>query len=134
MYCSKCGALNAESSAFCYSCGNELATARDTSAKRDEIAPSQNIESPQSKIADAGASEVKKSSDSDNEHSKKPMSQTLRVVIALLVCVGIYFAYVVIGVLLGWKRGGGLIPIMIMFALMGYAWRAITGSGKKKDK
>ena len=134
MYCSKCGALNAESSAFCYSCGNELATDRDTSAMRDEITPLQNIASSQNKISDAGTSEVKKSIDTKNEHCKKPMSQTLRVVIALLVCIGIHFAYVVIGVLLGWKRGGGLIPIMIMFALMGYAWRTITGLGKKTDK
>lgn len=132
MYCSKCGVLNAESSALCYSCGNELVTGRDTSAKCDEIASPQNMEPSQSKISDAGISEVTKSSDTKNEHCKKRMSQTLHVVIAFLVCIGIYFAYAVIGVLLGWKRGGGFIPTMIMLALMGYAWRVITGSGRKR--
>lgn len=51
----------------------------------------------------------------------------MKYVLALLVCAGIFFLYIVLGmVLFGWEHGGGLIPNLILFAALGATWRAIT--------
>lgn len=126
MYCAKCGALNDDSNAFCHSCGKELVVARDAVAMRDDSTSSDDTAVPQDENIDSGPAEVRESIEPD-----KQMPQGLRVVIALIVCAGIYLAYVVIGVLLGWEHGGGFIPIMIMLTLMGCVWRAMVGFCRK---
>lgn len=139
MYCSKCGAINAESSAYCYSCGNALAheekshrvpassvTLNPEAVSELATPPPESIPTKEQK----GTSGVGRTSYDQN--TIKQMPEALRIVLALLACFGVYVVYVIIGVSLGWKRGGGIIPLMIMFAIMGYVWRAITGTGRKK--
>jgi hypothetical protein len=140
MYCSKCGALNAESSAYCYSCGNALtheekshrALASSVTSNTEDVS---ELAMPQPESITTneqeGTSNVGRTSYDKN--TSKRMPEALRVALALLACFGVYVVYVIIGVSLGWKRGGGIIPLMIMFAIMGYVWRAITGTGRKKD-
>ena len=47
---------------------------------------------------------------------------------AIVVCGAEIVVYVIIGALLGWKHGGGLLPMLILFSLVGWTWRAITKS------
>lgn len=51
---------------------------------------------------------------------------TMKHVIAIVACVAEGIAYAVIGALLGWRHGGGIIPMMILFAVWGVTWRTIT--------
>jgi hypothetical protein len=47
--------------------------------------------------------------------------------IAIVVCAAEACVYTAIGVMvLGWKHGGGYIPLMILFAIMAATWRTIT--------
>ena len=141
MHCSKCGALNAESSVYCYSCGNELAHEEKVSEPPNTSTTS-NLEVISDVAAHKAESVIqnkqKGTSNVDNKTSKRDVGEgipdALRIVFALLACFGVYMVYVIIGVFLGWKRGGGIIPMMIMFAIMGYVWTTITGTGKQKDK
>lgn len=55
----------------------------------------------------------------------------MKYVLALAACFGIFIMYAVIVGVMGWKHGGGVIPILIFFAAIGWTWRAIT---KKEDK
>ncbi len=58
----------------------------------------------------------------------------MKYVIALLACIGIFIAYVLIGAaVFGWQHGGGLIPMMILFAIVGAVWRKITKSKTNKN-
>jgi len=50
----------------------------------------------------------------------------MKYLTAIIVCVGIFFVYSLIGAALGWKRGGGVLPMMVLFAAMAAAWRALT--------
>ena len=50
----------------------------------------------------------------------------MKYVLAILACVAICIIYVVIGAGLGWKHGGGVIPMLILFAAIGATWRGIT--------
>ena len=36
--------------------------------------------------------------------------------------------YAIIGGILGWKHGGGAIPMILFFAAVVWAWKAITGT------
>jgi uncharacterized RDD family membrane protein YckC len=55
----------------------------------------------------------------------------MKYVIAILVCLTIIIVFHIIGVVaFGWKHGGGAIPQIILFAIVFYAFRAIT---KKKE-
>lgn len=141
MQCSRCGALNAESSVYCYSCGNELAHEEKVSeppntsmTSNSEVISDVTMQKTESVIQNEqkGTSNVdKKTSEQD---VGKGIPEALRFVFALLACFGVYVVYVIIGVFLGWKRGGGIIPMMIMFVIMGYVWRTIIGTGKQKAK
>ncbi len=111
--CSKCGAMNAQTSKFCYSCGAELCQTSDIMTGE---------EAEQSSM---GSDEEKEISYKNKE--AKGIPRGVRILLALIACLGIYMLYVIIGVALGWKRGGGMIPVLVMLACMGYAWRAITG-------
>ncbi len=57
----------------------------------------------------------------------------MKYVLAILACIVIFIAYVIIGAALGWRHGGGLIPVMILFAAIGATWRAITKKRPDKD-
>ena len=46
--------------------------------------------------------------------------------LAVAVCVAEGLAYVFVGALLGWKRGGGILPMMILFAVWSATWAAIA--------
>lgn len=55
----------------------------------------------------------------------------MRKIVAIAVCAAEGVLYIVIGVLLlGWKNCGGVIPMMILLAVWGTTWVAIT----KKEK
>lgn len=50
----------------------------------------------------------------------------MRYILALLACLGLLIAHGMLGELLGWRHGGGLIPILILVAALTATWRAIT--------
>ena len=51
----------------------------------------------------------------------------MKYVLAILACAGLFLLYAVLGAaVFGWKHGGGVIPMLILFAAMGATWRAIT--------
>ena len=62
------------------------------------------------------------------------MKKRTRIIVAVLVCAGILLLYGIIGALLGFKNGGGAIPILICFGLMGLAWKVITKEDQGKEK
>ena len=111
MKCSKCGTMNAQTSKFCYSCGAELC---QTSGMLTGEQAQQG----------AVVSEGKEISYTNKEG--KGIPRWVRILLALIACFGVYMLYVIIGVALGWKRGGGMIPVLVMLVCMGYTWRAIT--------
>ena len=49
---------------------------------------------------------------------KSIFSKILRSIIAIILCFVLFAIYSVIGGLMGWRHGGGYIPMMIFFALM----------------
>jgi len=54
--------------------------------------------------------------------------------IAIIVCGIELVAYLLMGILLfGWKKGGGIIPMMVLFGIMGMTWRAITKQKNKEE-
>ena len=56
------------------------------------------------------------------------MNKTTNYIFAILACSVIFIIYAIIGGSLGWKHGGGFIPIIIFFYLMRTTWRAIIGT------
>jgi len=54
-------------------------------------------------------------------------------IVALLACVGIFLIYAVIGALLGWKHGGGVLPMIILFGAITATWKGIIGLSKEKN-
>ena len=57
----------------------------------------------------------------------------MRYFFALLACAALFFLYVLLGVAMGWKHGGGLIPMGILMFLISVTWSSITTSDKKQD-
>lgn len=54
----------------------------------------------------------------------------MRYTWAILICGGIVVAYLLIGAaVFGWEHGGGIIPMMILFAAVGAIWRKTTKQG-----
>ena len=50
----------------------------------------------------------------------------MKYLIAISLCCTEIFLYAIIGALLGWKHGGGFIPMFILIAVLGLTWRVIT--------
>jgi hypothetical protein len=50
----------------------------------------------------------------------------MKYILAILACVGLFIAYGILGELLGWRHGGGVIPILVLLAALTATWRAIT--------
>jgi putative effector of murein hydrolase LrgA (UPF0299 family) len=57
----------------------------------------------------------------------------MKYVIAIVACVAVAVAYAIIGALLDWKGAGGIIPMMILFAILGATWTAITKRGHEPE-
>ena len=64
----------------------------------------------------------------------KQMEFKMKYVVAVIACGGLFLLYVIIGVGLGWRRGGGIIPMMILLSVVGAAWAAITRSSSSTDQ
>ena len=58
----------------------------------------------------------------------------MKYAIALAACFGVFIVYIVIGGVMGWKHGGGAIPMMILFAALVGTWRAITKNDEGKGE
>lgn len=54
--------------------------------------------------------------------------QHMRYVYAIAACTGLFFIYVIIGGILGWKHGGGAISMILLFAAVVWTWKAIIGT------
>ena len=51
----------------------------------------------------------------------------MKYFLAILTCVGVCIAYLLIGAgVFGWEHGGGVIPMLILFAALGAIWRKMT--------
>ena len=50
----------------------------------------------------------------------------MKYVLAVLACIGEFFLLALIGVVLGWRNGGGALPTITLLALMAWTWRKIT--------
>jgi hypothetical protein len=51
----------------------------------------------------------------------------MRYLLAIIACVIIWVLYIALGsALFGWEHGGGAIPMIIMFGIMAFTWRAIV--------
>lgn len=53
----------------------------------------------------------------------------MKYLIAICACAAEGIVYAIIGASLGWKNAGGLIPMLILFAIWGATWTAITKKG-----
>jgi hypothetical protein len=57
----------------------------------------------------------------------KTRGMAVSYALAILACMALYVTYVGIGTeVLGWKYGGGLIPMLVLLAAMTALWRGIT--------
>jgi Sec-independent protein secretion pathway component TatC len=55
------------------------------------------------------------------------MKRPIRILLAVIVIIIITFLWFgLMGGVLGWKHGGGAIPMMLFFGLVVFVWRAIT--------
>ena len=52
-----------------------------------------------------------------------------RTILAIIACFLIIIAYACIGAALGWKAGGGAIPVLVLMAALSAAWKGIRGGG-----
>ncbi|WP_162510775.1 NfeD family protein [Treponema endosymbiont of Eucomonympha sp.] len=55
------------------------------------------------------------------------IKRPLRIFLAILLIIFLYFIWIGIGsALFGWRHGGGAIPMMLFLALAAFVWRTIT--------
>jgi hypothetical protein len=60
--------------------------------------------------------------------------QAKKYFLAILACFGVVVAYILIGAgVFGWEHGGGVIPMLILFAALGAIWRKMTKSTTNDD-
>ena len=55
-----------------------------------------------------------------------------RYSLATVVCGAIFLLYAFVCGAFGWKHGGGAIPMLMFLGAMTAAWKAITGSGRRR--
>lgn len=55
----------------------------------------------------------------------------MKYFLAFLACLAIAALYVLLGSIIGWKHGGGVIPMMILMAVLIGTWRSITTKRKE---
>lgn len=58
----------------------------------------------------------------------------MKYVIAIAVCAVIIAIYAIIGGLLGWKRGGGYLPMLILVGVLGAVWKGITSGDTREER
>jgi hypothetical protein len=63
----------------------------------------------------------------------KQMEVKMKYVVAVIACGGLFLLYAVIGATLGWRHGGGIIPMMILLSIVGAVWTVITRSASSSD-
>lgn len=56
----------------------------------------------------------------------------MKTLLAVLACAALVILYAVLGAFLGWKHGGGAIPILILIAAIVGLWKAINRTGGDK--
>ncbi len=56
----------------------------------------------------------------------RPRRRLSPYVLAVVACAAIVFVYAALGVLLGWKTGGGVLPMILLFVVLAATWRAMT--------
>ncbi len=54
-------------------------------------------------------------------------------IFAVLICIVIYFIYIVIATELGWKHGGGFLVLAILFGIISWVWKTAGELAAKKD-
>lgn len=60
----------------------------------------------------------------------KERTPPIRFFLAFFACAAEFILYSIAGtLLLGWENGGGVIPMLILFAVMGVTWRAVINHG-----
>lgn len=64
----------------------------------------------------------------------KQMEVKMKYVVAVIACGGLFLLYAVIGASLGWRHGGGIIPMMILLSIVGAVWAMIAKSPTSGDK
>ena len=70
--------------------------------------------------------------DTSNKLDDTPTSTKIfRYLLVIFVCFILFIIYTMIGAMLGWRGGGGAIPMMLLFGLCIFVWRKITKSSKK---
>ncbi len=52
-----------------------------------------------------------------------------RTLLAAAACFAIFIAYACIGAAIGWKHGGGMIPMLILMAALSATWKGIRNGG-----
>lgn len=58
----------------------------------------------------------------------------VRYGLAVLACIGLFYIHATICSALGWRQGGGFIPMLIFVVILKATWRGITKSGKASEK
>src|SRR5215471_16716676 len=62
------------------------------------------------------------------------MSKAVRYIVAVVAIIVLYFiVFGVIGSLMGWQRGGGVLVIMGYIAASAFLWRRITRTNNKSN-
>ena len=54
-------------------------------------------------------------------------------IVAVVVCVCIYVLYITISVMAGWKHGGGILVIAVLFGIMRAIWKSASQMGENID-
>lgn len=54
-------------------------------------------------------------------------------IFAVLICIVIYFIYIVIATGLGWKHGGGILVLVMLLGIISWIWKRASEMGKKAD-
>lgn len=65
----------------------------------------------------------------DVDMAKKQSHSMNRTFLAIIACIGIFLLHTLISVALGWRHGGGLIPMLVLWGLMVFTWRLIRAGG-----
>lgn len=60
------------------------------------------------------------------------MKRGTKIAIAIVACLAIWFVFAIANAAAGNRHGGGVLVMMIMFSILAFVWRKITG--KKEDE
>lgn len=54
-------------------------------------------------------------------------SKGIRIIWAVLICAALLISYAFVGALLGWRHGGGYIPLAILMGAFCFVWHSLVG-------